>query len=180
MPPFQFEGQAEASLIFAVTMFPPPAPIKAASRKSGRGAQVARSRLYRRLASARSRRRREEPEAAGDGSGDGGVLVIRAVGRGEGAAAVHCPTTRSRSSCVARTRKTKRRHDEVHQVPPLRRSRRCHTQAGRDRKRCRDCAGWPHLHRAADAPFLAAGGIGEDFSAGIERAIALGSNSSAS
>jgi hypothetical protein len=31
MPPFQFKGQAEASLIFAVTMFPPSAPIKAAS-----------------------------------------------------------------------------------------------------------------------------------------------------
>jgi hypothetical protein len=31
----------------------------------------------------------------------------------------------------------------------------------------------PHLYRA-DAPFLAAGGTGADFRAGIERAIALG------
>jgi hypothetical protein len=56
----------------------------------------------------------------------------------------------------------------------VRRPRCRRAQAGRDRERCRGGDGWPHLHRSVNAPFLAAGGTGDDFRAGIERAVALG------
>jgi len=35
-------------------------------------------------------------------------------------------------------------------------------------------AGWPYLHRTRQWPFLAAGGSGAQFRAGIDRAVALG------
>jgi len=57
----------------------------------------------------------------------------------------------------------------------LRLSRCRRAQNRRDRERRRSRAGQSDLHRErVNAPFLAAGGSGEDFRAGIERAMALG------
>jgi hypothetical protein len=47
-------------------------------------------------------------------------------------------------------------------------------QAGRHREQDRADAGRPHLIARVNAPFLAAGGAGDDFRAGIGRAVALG------